>query len=75
MTAYATPSELEAGLDDVRAAPREEGTLELIVVRPVVDEREVLDEAAARRRRRASSAIAGSRAGAPAGGPRTRRRR
>ena len=46
MTAYATPGELEAGLDDVRAAPQDEGTLELIVVRPVVDEREVPDEAA-----------------------------
>ena len=45
MTAYATPSELEAGLDDVREAPREVGTLELIVVRPRVDEREVLEEA------------------------------
>ncbi len=45
MTAYATPSELEAGLDTVREAPPEQGTLELIVVRPVVDEREVLDEA------------------------------
>lgn len=45
MTAYATPSELEAGLDDVRAAPQGEGTLELIVVRPAVDEREVPDAA------------------------------
>jgi MOSC domain-containing protein YiiM len=45
VTAYATPSELEAGLDDVRAAPRDGGTLELIVVRPRVDEREVLEEA------------------------------
>jgi MOSC domain-containing protein YiiM len=45
MIAYATPSELEAGLDDVRAAPQDEGTLELIVVRPVVDEREVPDAA------------------------------
>jgi MOSC domain-containing protein YiiM len=45
MTAYATPRELEAGLDEVREAPREVGTLELIVVRPRVDEREVLEEA------------------------------
>jgi MOSC domain-containing protein YiiM len=45
MTAYATPSELEAGLDHVRVAPQDEGTLELIVVRPVVDEREVPDAA------------------------------
>lgn len=35
--------ELEQGLDLVRAAPAEVGTLELIVCRPAVDEREVLD--------------------------------
>jgi len=44
-TAYhRSPAELEAGLDGVRAAPRDEGTLELIVVRPVMEEREILDE-------------------------------
>lgn len=32
-------------LADVRAAPRDQGTLELIVRRPAVDEREVVDEA------------------------------
>jgi hypothetical protein len=36
---------LEAGLDHIRRSPREAGTLELIVRRPAVDAREVLDEA------------------------------
>jgi MOSC domain-containing protein YiiM len=45
MTAYATPAELEAGLDDLRAAPKGEGVVELIVRRPTVDEREAVDEA------------------------------
>jgi hypothetical protein len=35
---------LEAGLDEIRQSPRDRGTLELIVRRPVVDGREVLDE-------------------------------
>lgn len=37
--------ELEAGLDRIREAPIDEGTLELIVRRPSKDEREVLDVA------------------------------
>jgi hypothetical protein len=37
---------LEAGLDEVRASPSDAGTVELIVRRPAVDEREVLEEAA-----------------------------
>ncbi|HEY6077113.1 MAG TPA: hypothetical protein VIV36_09740, partial [Gaiella sp.] len=45
MTAYATPAELEAGLDHLRAAPKGEGVVELIVRRPTVDERETVDEA------------------------------
>ena len=45
MTAYATPGELEAGLDAIRAAPRDLGALELIVRRPAVGEREVVEEA------------------------------
>jgi MOSC domain-containing protein YiiM len=45
MTTYASASELEAGLGQVRAAPSDEGVLELIVRRPVVDEREVVEEA------------------------------
>jgi hypothetical protein len=36
-------AQLEAGIDEVRAAPSTEGTLELIVRRPVVDGREVLE--------------------------------
>jgi len=45
MTTYATPAELEAGLDHLRAAPRGEGVVEMIVRRPVEDERELVDEA------------------------------
>lgn len=37
--------ELAAGLDEIRQAPTDVGVLELIVRRPVVDGREVLDEA------------------------------
>jgi hypothetical protein len=36
---------LEAGLAEVRRAPKDEGRVELIVRRPGVDEREVLEEA------------------------------
>jgi hypothetical protein len=36
--------ELEAGLDEIRRSPKDEGVLELIVRRPLVDEREVLEE-------------------------------
>jgi MOSC domain-containing protein YiiM len=42
---HATPAELEAGLETVRGAPRDEGVLELIVRRPAVEEREVVEEA------------------------------
>jgi len=41
---HPTTEELEAGLDQVRAAPKSEGVLELIVRRPRTDEREVLEE-------------------------------
>jgi hypothetical protein len=37
-------AELEAGLDDIRAAPKDEGVLRLIVRRPQIEEREVLAE-------------------------------
>jgi len=40
-----TPEHLGAGLEHVRSAPRDEGSLELIARRPAVDEREVLEEA------------------------------
>jgi hypothetical protein len=42
---HLTMAELEAGLDEIRQAPKDEGVLELIVRRPDVDEREILDEA------------------------------
>ena len=38
---------LAAGLDDVRKSPSDGGTVELIVLRPAVDERELHDEVAA----------------------------
>ncbi|MGC3971697.1 MAG: hypothetical protein QM775_31430 [Pirellulales bacterium] len=41
---FVPPEELEAQLDHIRAAPRERGTLELIVRRPKVDAREVIAE-------------------------------
>lgn len=37
-------SELEAGLEEILAAPKDEGVVDLIVRRPRTDEREVLDE-------------------------------
>lgn len=37
--------DLESGLPEVRAAPADNGTVELIARRPAEDEREVLDEA------------------------------
>ena len=37
--------ELEAGLDEIRQSPRDAGVLELIVRRPRIEEREVLEEA------------------------------
>ncbi|MDP7551001.1 MAG: hypothetical protein QF896_07425 [Acidimicrobiales bacterium] len=38
-----TTAELDAGLDDVRNSPTDNGSLDLIVRRPDVDEREVLE--------------------------------
>ena len=40
---HPTTAELEAGLDDVRNSPTDNGTLDLIVRRPEIDEREVLE--------------------------------
>ena len=40
---HRTPDELEAALDQIRQAPADHGTLALIVRRPAVDEREVLE--------------------------------
>jgi MOSC domain-containing protein YiiM len=45
MSVFADPSVLEAGLGHVLAAPKDVGVVELIVRRPAVDEREVVDEA------------------------------
>ncbi len=42
---HLTREELEAGVSEIRRAPRDEGVLELIVRRPKVNEREVLDVA------------------------------
>jgi MOSC domain-containing protein YiiM len=42
---HLTREELEAALDHLREAPRNEGVVQLIVRRPRVDEREVLEEA------------------------------
>lgn len=42
---HLTITELDAGLDVIRQAPKDEGLLELIVRRPQMDAREVLQEA------------------------------
>jgi hypothetical protein len=42
---HRTTSELEAAVDDFRAAPKDEGTLDLVLRRPGEGEREILDEA------------------------------
>ena len=41
---HLTTAELEAGLDVIREAPKDEGVLRLIVRRPQIDEREPLEE-------------------------------
>ena len=41
---YLTRTELEAGLEHIRQAPKDYGTLKMIVRRPREDEREVLDQ-------------------------------
>jgi len=42
---HLTMEELEAALDHLREAPKDEGMLQLIVCRPAVDQRQVLDMA------------------------------
>jgi hypothetical protein len=42
---HLTLQELEAALEHLRQAPKDEGVVELIVCRPEIDRREVLDEA------------------------------
>jgi len=41
---WRTTAEFEAGWDEIRRAPKDEGAIELIVRRPAVDQREVLAE-------------------------------
>jgi hypothetical protein len=41
---YMTMAELEAGLDTIRQSPKDDGVIALIVRRPQVDAREVLEE-------------------------------
>ena len=45
MKQHLTMEELEAALDHLRQAPKDDGVLQLIVRRPEMDEREVVDEA------------------------------
>ena len=42
---HVSSSELDAGLASVRCSPHDRGVVEMIVCRPAVDERRVLDEA------------------------------
>jgi hypothetical protein len=42
---HLTMTELEAGLDEIRQSPKDEGVLELIVRRPRTGKREILEEA------------------------------
>lgn len=42
---HLTMEELEAGLAEIQQSPKDEGILELIVRRPQIDEREILEEA------------------------------
>ena len=44
MPKHLTFEELEKGLDEIRRSPKDEGVLELIVRRPQINEREVLEE-------------------------------
>ncbi|MBK9178003.1 MAG: MOSC domain-containing protein [Acidimicrobiales bacterium] len=44
MATHRSTTELEAGLEQIRRSPRSVGTVELIVRRPAVDEREVISE-------------------------------
>jgi hypothetical protein len=39
---YLTMNELEAGLDEIRQSPKDNGILELIVCRPAIGEREIV---------------------------------
>jgi hypothetical protein len=41
---HLTTEELEAGLDEIRRAPKDAGVLQLIVRRPQIEQREILEE-------------------------------
>jgi hypothetical protein len=41
---YLSIAELEAGLEHIRQAPRDQGVLKMIVQRPQIDERKVIDQ-------------------------------
>ena len=43
---HMTMEELEAGLDEIRQSPKDEGVLKLLVRRPQTEEREILEEGA-----------------------------
>jgi hypothetical protein len=45
LTKHLTRAELDAGLEQIRRAPKDEGVLELIVRRPAINDREILEEA------------------------------
>ncbi|MDX6444922.1 MAG: hypothetical protein QOH71_1996 [Blastocatellia bacterium] len=45
LTKHLSTAELEAGLDEIRRAPKDEGVLQLIVRRPAINDREILEEA------------------------------
>jgi hypothetical protein len=42
---HLTTEELEAGIDEIRRAPKTEGVLQMIVRRPKLEQREILEEA------------------------------
>ena len=41
---HLTTEELEAGFENIRQSPKDNGTLDMIVRRPQIEEREVLSE-------------------------------
>jgi hypothetical protein len=45
LTKHLTTAELEAGLEEIRRAPKDGGVLELIVRRPAINDREILEQA------------------------------
>jgi MOSC domain-containing protein YiiM len=64
---HLTTAELEAGLDEIRASPKDGGAVEMIVRRPRVGERELLEQADVDPAR----GLVGDRWGSKAGNPET----